>query len=114
MKYAIWLGMTIVSFVMLAGGVSKLLGVEAALESFAALGLPGWFVFFIAIAEIAGAIGIWIKRTSMWAAIGLSVIMVGAIYYHVAFPPISAALPATVVLAICSLIGYRRGTGVVG
>ena len=113
-KYVTWAGMAIVTFVMLMGGSAKLTGQEMVLESFANLGLPGWFATFIGVAEICGAVGIWLRRTSMWAAIGIAIIMVGAIYYHLMFPPVGAGLPALVILIICGTTIYRRGTGVIG
>ncbi|MGD1955609.1 MAG: DoxX family protein [Sphingomonadales bacterium] len=114
MKYLMWFGMAIVSLVMLMGGAAKLAGQESVLESYYKLGLPGRFGTFIGIAELAGAIGIWIRRTSLWAALGISVIMVGAIYYHVTFPPLTAGIPALILLLICGSIISQRGTGIFG
>lgn len=113
MKYLIWVGMALVTMIMLLGGASKLMGVPEALESFSRLGLPTWFATFIGIAEISGAIGIWIKRTSLWAALGISIIMIGALYYHISFPPLAVGIPALFVLLMCGFIASRRGTGVV-
>lgn len=113
MKYLIWVGMALVSLVMLAGGASKLTGNEMALASFSKLGLPAWFGTFIGVAEIAGAFGIWLKRTSALAALGIAIIMAGALYYHIMFPPLAAGVPAAVVLSICAFIISRRGTGIV-
>lgn len=114
MKYLTWAGMSFVSLIMLMGGSVKLMGNPMALESFSKLGLPGWFAIFIGVSEVAGALGIWIRRTSFWAALGIGIIMVGALYYHVTFPPLSAGVPAAFVLVICGYIISRRGTGVIG
>ncbi|MEM0930452.1 MAG: DoxX family protein [Pseudomonadota bacterium] len=114
MKYLTWAGMVVVTLIMLMGGFAKLAGQEMALASFTKLGLPGWFAMFVAVAEICGAVGIWIRRTSIWAALGIAVVMLGAIHYHVSYPPITAGIPAVVVLLICGLIVSRRGTGVIG
>ena len=114
MKYVTWVGMAFVSLIMLMGGALKLSGNPMALESFSKLGLPDWFAIFIGAAEIAGAIGIWVQRTSLWAALGIAVVMLGAIYYHVAFPPLSSAEPAVTVLAVCVFIIVQGGTGIIG
>lgn len=114
MKIVIYVAMAIVSLVMLAGGSMKLMGNEMVLSSFATLGLPAWFGTFIGACEVAGAIGIWLRRTSLLAAIGIAIIMLGAIYYHVMHTPIAEGIPALVVLACCGLIISRRGTGVIG
>lgn len=114
MKYVIWVAMAIITIVMLMGGVMKLTGNPMAHQSFADLGLPGWFGYFIGACEVAGAIGIWLRPTSRLAALGIAIIMAGAVYYHVTFPPVQAGIPATVVL-LCSLfIVSRKGTGVIG
>lgn len=76
----------------------KITGQEMALKSFVDLGLPNGFGTFIGICEIAGAVGIWIRRLSSLAAAGIAIIMMGAVYYHVAFPPIPAGIPALLVL----------------
>ena len=99
---------------MIGAGLAKLMGVEMVLASFATLGLPAWFGTFIGAAEVAGGIALWHRKTSFWAASGLSIIMVGAIYYHVVYTPVSEALPAAVLFGICAWIAKRKGTGVIG
>ncbi|MEM9261972.1 MAG: DoxX family protein [Pseudomonadota bacterium] len=113
MKYFVWVGMAIVSAIMIMGGTAKLTGNPMVLESFAQLGLPRWFATFIGVAEVAGAVGIWLRPTSRYAAAGIAIIMVGALYYHISFPPLSGGAPAAVILLICGYIVSRRGTGVV-
>lgn len=107
-KYALWIASGIVTLVLLMGGGMKLSGQEMALKSFADLGLPAWFGTFIGACEIAGAIGIWLPRLSSLAALGISIIMIGAVYYHIVFPPIPAAIPALVVLLCAVYIFLRR------
>lgn len=114
MKYVIWVAMGIVSLVMIMGGVMKLAGNPMATASFATLGLPPLFATFIGVCELAGAVGIWLRKTSMLAAIGIAIIMIGAIYYHVVHTPISEGVPAMVILACCALIISRKGTGIIG
>jgi putative oxidoreductase len=97
MKYVTWVAMAIVTLIMLMGGVMKLTGNPMATTSFAVLGLPAWFALFIGVCEIAGAIGLWLRKTSMLAAMGIAVIMLGAIYYHIVHTPISEGVPAIVV-----------------
>ncbi len=114
MKYVIWIAMTIVTLVMLMGGVMKLTGNPMATTSFSVLGLPPWVATFVGACEIAGAIGIWLRKTSLLAAIGISIIMLGAIYYHVMHTPLVEGVAAFVVLLCCALIISRKGTGVLG
>ena len=109
-----WISMLIVTVVMLMGGYMKLTGNEMAMGSFAVLGLPAIFGTFIGVCEIAGALGLWYRPTSRYAAMGISIIMLGAIYYHVAHPPIAEGIPALVVLLCCGWIISRKGTGLIG
>jgi len=90
----------------MAGG-SKLAGAQMHVESFTHYGLPVAFMYFIGAAEVAGAIGLWISRVSALAAMGLVVIMLGAIIMHVIHDPIMMAMPAavfTVLLAIVVIV----------
>ena len=114
MKYVVWAAMAIVSLVVIGGGIAKLMGVEMVLASFATLGLPAIFGTFIGLCEVAGGIGIWFRRTSMYAAGGLAIIMLGAVYYHVVHTPIMEGLVAFIILLICGYIVKRRGTGIIG
>lgn len=94
-QYGLWTILALTALAFLAGGIGKLMGVEVMHQSFATLGLPVFFGYFIGVCEIAGAIGIFIKKFSSLAAVGLGLIMVGAMYYHIQFDPkgfIAAAL----------------------
>ena len=114
MKYAIWIAMGLVSIVMLMGGFMKLTGNPLALKSFADLGLSNTFALFIGVCEIAGAIGLWLRPTSRYAALGIAGIMIGAVYYHFNYTPLSEGAPAMIVLALSLFIATRQNTGVVG
>ena len=84
------------------------MGVPMVHQSFADLGLPGWFGYFIGVCEIAGAIGLYIRRLSGLAAAGLGIIMIGAVYYHVTYDPPQAAIPAIVLLLLSAYIFTQR------
>ena len=81
----------------LGAGSAKLSEVPEVIKPFAILGLPPAFGLFIGICEIAGGIGLLIARTRIPAAIGLSLIMLGAVYYHLAYQ-IPSAVPAMILL----------------
>jgi len=101
-QYGFWaiLGLTALAF--LAGGIGKLMGVEMMHKSFAVLGLPVFFGYFIGVCEIAGAIGIFIRKLSSLAAVGLGTIMIGAMYYHLNFDP--QGFPAAALLFVFSIV----------
>ncbi|MEM9422873.1 MAG: DoxX family protein [Pseudomonadota bacterium] len=114
MKIVTWIAMIIVTLVMLMGGGAKLAGNEMATASFVTLGLPALFGTFIGVCEVAGAFGLWYRPTSRLAAMGIAVIMIGAIYYHVVHTPLQEGIPALVVLLCCGWIISRKNTGLIG
>jgi putative oxidoreductase len=114
MKYVTWVAMGIVSLIMVVGGAAKLTGQPMATESFVTLGLPAVFGTFIGVCEVAGGIGIWFRKTSKLAAIGVALIMLGAIYYHVAHTPLVEGVAALVVLICCGWIISRKQPGLIG
>lgn len=107
-KYILWAASGIVTLVMAMGGIGKWSGNEMMHSSFTILGLPSWFGYFIGTCELAGAIGIWVPRLSALAAMGISVIMLGAVYFHAMNTPLGQAVPAVVVLICCAYIISQR------
>ncbi|MFC3494638.1 DoxX family protein [Glycomyces rhizosphaerae] len=72
------------AFMIVASGTPKLFGVEAAAEGFDLIGWGDWFMYLVGALEIAGGVGLLIPRLSGLAAIGLSLLMVGAAIFNVA------------------------------
>ena len=98
---------------LLAGG-AKLAGVPQLHASFALLGLPAWFGYFIGAAEVAGAIGLFIRPLRLLAAAGLALVMLGALGFHVMHTPLAQGIPALVLLGLSLLVivqqrGAQRG-----
>ena len=75
----VWIAIALGVVAYAAAGTSKVLGVEQMAQSFTHFHLPLWFMTFIGACEIAGAIGLLIRRLSALAAVGLAIIMIGAI-----------------------------------
>ena len=74
-------------------------------EEFAAYGLPGWFMNLVGLLKVAFAVcliaGIWLPVLVDPVAIGLAVLMVGAIVMHLKVQdPLIRSLPALVVLIL--------------
>lgn len=106
--YSLYVAMILVALVLIPAGGAKLAGVPQMHASFAALGLPGWFGYFIGICEVAGAIGLFIRPLSALAASGIAIIMLGALYFHATHTPLVQGIPALVVLLLCGYIIFRR------
>ncbi len=109
LKIAIWVASGLMTALFLFASSGKLMSAPEVVENFTRYGHGDAFRLFIGSAELSGAIGLWIPRLAFWAALGLIVIMLGAIYTHVThgeamFAPLVAAL----------LLGFvawaRRGT----
>jgi len=105
----------------LAAGSFKLMGAPEMVQGFEKFGLPVWFMYFIGACEVAGAIGLWLKLAPvggvplrLLAALGLAVIMVGAVVTHLIHDPLSAAAPAALLLAILLFLAhsFRRQANV--
>ena len=78
-------------------GSLKVSGAQEVVDTFTRYGHSDAFRMFIGAAEIAGAVGLWIPRLAFWAAAGLIVIMLGAVYTHMTnaeapFAPLVAAV----------------------
>lgn len=102
LKTILWaLAVGIASTIMIIGGAAKLMGYPMAHISFAAMSLPGSFGFFIGICEVVGGIGLFWGRSRKLAAVGLAIIMAGALYFHAAYTPLIIGLPALLVFGAC-------------
>ena len=78
-------------------------------EEFAAYGLPAWFMWVVGGLKVSLAIllivGLWVDTVTSPAAIGIAVLMLGAIAMHVKVgDPLRKSLPATSLLLLCLFI----------
>ena len=118
MNIALWIVQGLLSALFLFGGVSKLMiPIE---EITASVPLPGYFIQFIAVAEILGAIGLilpWALRIlpglTPLAASGLVIIMIGATAMMAAGvgggDPVGALFPGITGL-LAAFVAYGRFT----
>ena len=77
-----WILLVLVAVMFGASALAKLSGRMT--EMFEVWGYPAWFATFIGVVELLGAIGLLIPKTTRWAVYGLTAVMVGAAYTHVA------------------------------
>lgn len=61
------------------GGVLKLTGADSMTQMFADIGAGMWLREVMGGLELSGALGLLLPRLSRWAALGLSLLMVGAL-----------------------------------
>jgi hypothetical protein len=113
MTYALWIVQVLLALVFLfAGGTKLILPIEALTQE---MPLPGWFVRFIGVVEVLGAIGLILpgllrirQGLTPVAAVGLVLIMIGATGLTLAGGEVVLALIPLVVGLLAAFIAYGR------
>ncbi len=82
MNIAVWVLAGLTAALFLLAGIPKFIE-QGWVHRFASWGYSPWFLYLIAALEVAGAIGLLIPRLAPYAAVGLIVIMFGAMYTHI-------------------------------
>lgn len=101
-KIAYYVINVLVSAAFLFAAFPKLSADPQAIQGFAVVGLPVWFVYTIGILEVLGVIGLWIPRVARRAAEGLIIIMIAAtIITAVSVSVVVAILPFAVGILLC-------------
>ena len=115
MNIALWIVQALLALLFLfAGGMKLVLPIEEMMKQMP-LSLPGWFVRFIGVVEVLGAIGLilpWLLRirpglTSL-AAAGLVIVMIGATVYTLAAGDVAPVLMPLAVGLLCAFVAYGR------
>ena len=108
---AVWISQLVLGLAFIGFGGYGLLHATENLKNFGGMGLPGWFAYLIAVAELLGGIGLLVPATVRMAAQGLLVIMAGAVMMHATGLPGGMAKggPALVFrLLLVALLRLRR------
>jgi hypothetical protein len=113
MTYALWIVQGLLAALFLFAGGVKLVMPIAELEK--QMGMPGWFLRFIAVAEVLGALGLVLPGLlrirpglTPLAATGLVIIMLGATVITLATGAIAPAMMSLVVGLLAAFIAYGR------
>jgi putative oxidoreductase len=105
---ATWVLSGLVAAMMLTAGVPKLMGQEKAVQGFAAMGFPSWFVYLIGVMEVGGAILLLIPKTAVFGVVILGVTMIGAVGTMLKMGNIPGALVPFAFLVAIGIIGWLR------
>ncbi len=118
MTYALWNVQVLLALLFLFAGGMKLVippDVLASMGSPNQIPLPGWFVRFIGVVEVLGALGLLLPgllRIKPWltplAAAGLVVIMIGATALTLAADGVATALVPLTVGLLAAFVAYGR------
>lgn len=96
------------SLVFLASGLAKLLGLEFEVAAFARWGYPDGFMYFVGILEVAGALGLWLRKLTALAGLGLCVLMLGAAGTHALHAEWPMFIVASVVFLTTAFYTWRQ------
>src|SRR5712691_2713117 len=113
MNVALWIVQGLLAAVfLLAGGAKLVLPLD---QMTGPVALPGWFLRFIGLAEVLGALGLVLPgllriRTGLTslAAAGLVIIMIGATAVTLAGGMVAVALMNVVLALLAAFVAYGR------
>jgi hypothetical protein len=113
MTYALWIVQGLLAALFLfAGGMKLVLPLD---QMTGPVALPGWFLRFIGVAEVLGALGLTLPGLlrirpglTPLAAAGLVIIMIGAIVLTLVGGMVAVALINAVVALLAAFVAYGR------
>ena len=118
MTYVLWIIQVLLALLFLFTGGTKLVippDVLASMGSPNQIPLPGWFIRFIGVCEVLGALGLLLPgllRIKPWltplAAAGLVVIMIGATALTMAADGVAAGVVPLAVGLLAAFVAYGR------
>lgn len=118
MTYVLWIVQVLLALLFLLAGGTKLVLSPEALASMGSpdqIVLPGWFVRFIGVVEVLGALGLILpgllrvrRELTPLAAVGLAIIMIGAVAVSVAGEGIVAGVMPLVTGLLSAFVAYGR------
>lgn len=119
MNILLWIIQILLALLFLFSGIIKLVIPPDKLQAQAppeAIHFPGWFLAFIGVCEVLGGLGLVLpgltgtrKELTALAAIGLAIIIVGAVVTGIMGEGVKAAIVPFVVGLLCAFVAYGRG-----
>ena len=107
-KWLGWAAVWLTAIFFLQNGVQKMVETERMIEMFQELGLKDWMRIAVGCAEVIGALGLLWPRFTLAAAIGLAVLMIGAVTIELVSGRTFEALIPAQWLVVFVLIGSVR------
>ena len=119
MNILLWIVQILLALLFLFAGGTKLLIPAAKLQEQAppgAIQFSQWFLIFIGACEVLGALGLvlpgitrTLKGLTALAALGLTIIMIGAVVVSIMGLGLTAGIVPLVVCLLCAFVAYGRG-----
>jgi uncharacterized membrane protein YphA (DoxX/SURF4 family) len=116
MTHALWIVQALLAALFLfAGGMKLVMPIEEMTKQMPQMPMPGWFLRFIGVCEVLGALGLILPgllriRPGLTspAAAGLVIIMIGAVAITLVAGDVMAALISAVVGMLAAFVAYGR------
>ena len=105
-----WVLQVLLGLAFIASGIKKFTDLPGTLGMFGSIGLPGVLAYLVAGGEVLGGIGLLVPRFTRLAALGLLIIMAGAVVMHATKIPggLAGGVPALVLLALLAVLLWLR------
>lgn len=105
-----WVLQGLLALAFIASGAKKFTDLSGTVGMFSSMGLPGVLAYLVAGGEVLGGIGLLVPRFTRPAALGLMLIMVGAVVMHATKIPggLANGVPALVLLALLAVVLWLR------
>lgn len=105
-----WILQALLAAAFIMSGFMKLKDLDKTVGMFGSMGMPAVVAYLVAGGELLGGIGLLIPRTVRLAALGLIIIMIGAVVVHATKIPdfIPKGLPALVLLVLLVVVYLMR------
>lgn len=105
---ASWIIQVMIAGLFLMMGSGKLMSDPEVVANFTRWGMPDKIYLVIGTFEVLGAIGLLIPRLAGLAAVGLILIMGGALFTHLTHNEIPMAMLPLVVMILLGVVAYLR------
>ena len=105
-----WILQVVLGLFFIFAGFNKLRDLSSTVALFGNLGLPSVLAYVVGGAELLGGIGLLVPRLTRFAALGLLIIMIGAVFMHATKIPggLAGGLPAIVSLILLGTLVWLR------
>lgn len=105
-----WVLQVLLGLAFIASGFNKFSHLPATVNMFSSMGLPGALAYVVGGAELLGGIGLLVPRLTRLAAMGLIIIMIGAVVMHATKIPggLAGGVPALALLVLLAGVLWLR------
>jgi len=112
-KIIYWIATPIVSAGLLMGGSQMLMHSAQMTAQFEKMGYPEFLISFLGIAKVSAALALlqpWLPRLKEWAYAGVTFLLIGAVWSHLAADDAPGSMGAMIVLVVLtvSYVLFRR------